>query len=832
MTVEPKHVLRLTPVVLVVVAFTWWLATRDGDTRRTPTTEPATPTAPNAYAGSAACKECHPEVWEAWSGSHHALAEVPFDASLHGAAFEPEREVKHGSLVSTVRKRGGIHQIVTLGAGGTVEPVRPTRIIGVAPLWQAVVAAPGGRYQVTELAYDPAAHEWFDVYGDEDRRPDEWGFWANRGMTWNSMCASCHTTNNEKNWHEETDSYDTAYLELGVGCEACHGAYGAHVEEMHAAGRTPDSDQPPGQTPRKMTWPPAPFGPGTPGMPERPNPGTVHPVNAGELDLAFETCGSCHARRGDLTGRFRAGERFFDHYRPTVPDTTEIYYPDGQVHEEDFEFTSFLSSRMYSMGVRCIHCHEPHGGKLRATGNDLCLGCHQGRVDPDAHSHHEPGTPGSLCVDCHMPLTTYMQRHPRRDHGFTIPDPLLTKEHGIPNACTRCHTDQTVDWAIETADEWYGDRMDRPTRHRARTMAKARRGDDDALDGLLALLATETSGLWRAAALGLTERWVPLREDAANAVARHLDDPDAVVRGTAARVADSLVGAGLRPSVTARLAELLEDPVRLVRVDAAWTLRRQVSTQSRAGKELLTMLRFSSDQPTGALQRGAWLLDRAHLEPNAVRRAIRWLERATTWDANSAPLWQTLAIAQSRAERPHDAVRALRRARELAPDDPSAAFSLALALREVDDLAGTVEMLEKTCELDREFGRAWYNLALARAELDQLDGALVALDRAQALEPRNADFLFARATMLDRLDRLRPAVAATEAAEAALQSRLDQARLAPPAAADILGGIVTLIEYRHSLYARLGDEAGMQRTNADRAAAIDALRALGVMPPR
>ena len=48
-----------------------------------------------------------------------------------------------------------------------------------------------------------------------------------------------------------------------------------------------------------------------------------------------------------------------------------------------------------------------------------------------------------------MPVTVYMQRHPRRDHGFTIPDPLLTKELNIPNACNRCHANQTTDWALK-----------------------------------------------------------------------------------------------------------------------------------------------------------------------------------------------------------------------------------------------------------------------------------------------------------------------------------------------------------------------------------------------
>ena len=62
---------------------------------------------------------------------------------------------------------------------------------------------------------------------------------------------------------------------------------------------------------------------------------------------------------------------------------------------------------------------------------------------------HKTGARGDVCVDCHMPTTIYMQRHVRHDHGFTIPDPRLTKELGIPNACNRCHTDKTADWSLD-----------------------------------------------------------------------------------------------------------------------------------------------------------------------------------------------------------------------------------------------------------------------------------------------------------------------------------------------------------------------------------------------
>jgi hypothetical protein len=73
-----------------------------------------------------------------------------------------------------------------------------------------------------------------------------------------------------------------------------------------------------------------------------------------------------------------------------------------------------------------------------------------------------------------MPVTTYMQRHPRHDHGFTIPDPLLTKKFGIPNACNRCHQDRDADWALASVEQWFGAKMDRPARRRAESHCRLR----------------------------------------------------------------------------------------------------------------------------------------------------------------------------------------------------------------------------------------------------------------------------------------------------------------------------------------------------------------------
>ena len=50
-------------------------------------------------------------------------------------------------------------------------------------------------------------------------------------------------------------------------------------------------------------------------------------------DQMLDTCGTCHARRAELTGDFVPGDNFFDHYALTIPDESDLFYPDGQVRD-------------------------------------------------------------------------------------------------------------------------------------------------------------------------------------------------------------------------------------------------------------------------------------------------------------------------------------------------------------------------------------------------------------------------------------------------------------------------------------------------------------------
>ena len=391
----------LVATALVATGFWKWRMNSRGNLRQTSANSPTQPaffkTANDqetfaTYAGSDSCRECHAQAYNKWTNSHHALAERRVDAQIDRQAFEPAHTIKHGTQTSEAHAHDGQFQLTTMGADGKPATFKPDRVLGEHPLRQFLFPSAGGRWQVGELSFDPRTNEWFDVYGNEDRVAGEWGHWTGRGMTWNSMCASCHNTRLRKNYHPATDTYSTTMAERGVGCESCHGPLKQHVIWQRQRGGTATNDP------------------------------TVHRLDKNQM---LDTCGSCHARRGELTGDFTPGEKFFDHYSLTIPDGSDLYYPDGQVREEDYEFTSFLSSKMHAACVRCMDCHEPHSSKNLITGDALCLRCHAPpvapapKIDPASHTHHQANTAGSRCVDCHMPLTTYMQRHARRDHGFT-----------------------------------------------------------------------------------------------------------------------------------------------------------------------------------------------------------------------------------------------------------------------------------------------------------------------------------------------------------------------------------------------------------------------------
>jgi len=692
-----------------------------------------------SFAGSASCLECHRQQHDGWRPSHHALAERRPTNHLDRLAFDPPRALQFSSQATAVRAETNTFVVRAPGPGHEVRDFPVVRVIGTDPLRQFLVEVGNGRLQTLEASYDPHRNEWFNVYGDEDRQPGEWGHWTGRGMNWNAMCAACHNTRLRKNYDAARDSYHTTMAEMTVSCEACHGPMKEHVL-AYKSGTKPEL------------------------------------VNLPSREQTLHTCGSCHSRRAELTGDFVPGDDFFDHYHLTLPDLSDAYYPDGQVSGENYEFGSFVGSRMHAAGVTCLDCHDAHTTKLILPGNALCLRCHSGgypnspRIDPVAHSFHQPDSPGNQCVNCHMPHTTYMQRHPRRDHGFTIPDPLLTKQHGIPNACNRCHTDQDVDWALASVEKHHGDRMNRRTRSRAQAIARARAGEVGVKSELLNLLTGDDTPYWKAVAANVIDPWLA-DADVQRALIASLDSTNALLRAHAAFALAPAAQAG-GPAAREALGRKLADPRRSVRVNAAWALRDDVNAASLAGRELRHFLDFNADQPTGQLQLGSW-----HLARNDPTAALTHFTKAVSWDPYSAALRHELAVLYGMLSQPSDALRELQEAVRLEPSQAEFHYKLGLAWHENDNLAEAQRALERAVELNPRHARAWYNLGLARQQAGQAQPAIDALIRAESVDQADPRIPYARATIHAQLGQVREARAAAERALSLDPSLTDAKRL-------------------------------------------------------
>ncbi len=692
---------------------------------------------------SQTCVACHADIHAGWAKSDHALANRPVDAAHEAEAFKAHPTISDGGTTMHLdwpANAGDKPTLTDVLPDGTKRIYTPEFVLGWKPLRQMLLNTGNGHIQPTDMAYDPAKKEWFNAFGQEGRRHGEWGHWTGRGMNWNSMCAHCHMTGYHKNYDAAKDAYASTWVEHGVGCIQCHGALPKDHATKYAA---------------KLNKPGDPF----------------DSAIVGNRQRAMETCAPCHARNELLTDTFQPGDSYHDHYRITLPVQPGVYWPDGQQRDEDFNWTSVLTSRMGHAGVTCMDCHDPHTNKtiLPVENNQLCLQCHAapGRrqpngtlatvIDPLTHSHHTPGTPGSRCVDCHMPTTPYMQRAPRHDHGWLKPDPLLTKELGIPNACSSCHSDKPIETLISATDTWYGEKMNSRQRARARAVDAAQKGQPGATDQLLALLKDEDIPAWRATLLLLALPDASQRADVVAAARQALTAADPLERSAGVQILNGHPQAGewLRP--------LLKDPVRLVRLDAAWALSRELASDSPERRELDAYLKLNLDQPSGRYRLGQDLANRGQLAA-----AEREMSLATKWDPYSGGIHEARGFVLAQLGRAAEAGAAFYRAGQLAPNDAQAPYRAALAYAEGGYLQEAENALRESVRRDPQMARAWYNLGLLLAQKEQLVESVEALKKAEASalarrEP-SPDFAYALATVLLRQNDRATALAAAKRA--------------------------------------------------------------------
>jgi hypothetical protein len=166
--------------------------------------------------------------------SDHFLAmQHPHDSTVLGD-FNNATYSADG-VTSKFFKRDGKFYINTQGEDGRNHDYEVLYVFGYFPLQQYLIAFPGGRLQATRVSWDSREKKWFHQYGGEKIHPQDWLHWTGNGQNWNTMCASCHSTDLQKNYDFASDSYNSTWNEINVNCESCHGPGSKHVDFINSA---------------------------------------------------------------------------------------------------------------------------------------------------------------------------------------------------------------------------------------------------------------------------------------------------------------------------------------------------------------------------------------------------------------------------------------------------------------------------------------------------------------------------------------------------------------------------------------------------------------------
>jgi predicted CXXCH cytochrome family protein len=643
------------------------------------------------------CASCHADQAAAFSNSHHAKAMALADDRTVRADFNNTR-FEHNGVVTTFARRDSRFFVNTEGADGRQAEFEIKYTFAYEPLQQYLVDIGGGRLQALDIAWDTARQQWFWLGNGTPAKPASTYHWTGPFYRWNRTCIDCHSTNPQARFEPQTNEYKSTYVATSIGCQSCHGPGAKHVTSAQSANASssvmPDT-----------------------GLPK---------VDAG-------ICFACHARRTRLLDGYQPGKPFLDYFSPALL-RQDLYFPNGQILDEVFEYGSFQQSKMARAGVTCLDCHRPHDAGLKAEGNALCTQCHaetkperflkqdpSGQFDAPSHTRHAVGSAGAQCVNCHMPERTYMKVDPRRDHSFVIPRPDLSASLGTPNACTTCHAGKDNAWAAETMDKWYGAQWrKRPTI--AHAFAGIANGDQSAAEALRALLRDQ--------------------------------DQAAIVRGSAIAAMSGIGGV----DVTADIQTAAVDAEPLVRLGAAEAAGNLPSEQrmEAIGKLLgdgTRAVRVAAATALGGTPPDLFGSEKANFET-----AVADLRAYVDTNADVAEIQSNFGFFLFVQQQTAQAETAFRRAILLDPTLEGSRVNLAEFYRATGQTDKSARTYAEAVSILPDSANLRYGHALSLVRKKAVGDAIVELEEAVRLDPQSSRYKTTLAVALDSLGRTEEAL--------------------------------------------------------------------------
>ena len=633
----------------------------------------------NSYTGDQQCRNCHASQYNDWLKSDHFKAmQNPVDSTVLGN-FNHASYTADG-VTSTFFKRNGKFIINTQGDDGKNHDYEVKYTFGYYPLQQYLVAFPGGRMQATRDSWDSRQKKWFHQYAGQKIDYRDWLHWTGNAQNWNTMCAECHSTNLQKNYNLDSDTYNTTFSVINVSCEACHGPGKLHIDYV----RSEDYKE------------------------GKKTPNSFLLLNKGSEPLTqINTCAPCHAVAGNISADKINSDELLDDYIPAIPNT-ERFYADGQINDEDYIYTSFLQSKMFRRNITCSNCHNPHSGKVYFITNQLCLQCHSKTYDNPSHTFHAVNTIGAACKSCHMPGKTYMGNDLRHDHSFRVPRPDLSVKFGTPNACNNCHKDKTAQWAADVVEKRYG-----PKRkyHFADDLVPGSQLDPNSEAHLTKLLAdTSVPAIIKATAanyLGSIST-----QSSMNTLINCLKNKDAQIRYEDLR---SLINFSPGQYVN-EMAPLLNDKVRAVRIAAADLFTNVpkenipssfFTAYTRATAELNNYLLYQADFAHGNISIADYFM-----RINDTKNAEKFYWRALHKDSLANLPRINLSVLYNSEGRNKEALDVLETAAKVDNKNAQVFYDMALLQNEMNNKAAALLNFEKAYQLKIKDPRLYYNYGL------------------------------------------------------------------------------------------------------------------------
>jgi hypothetical protein len=328
-------------------------------------------TDPDGFAGAAACKACHKNIYDSCAYTAHYLTSRPASKEFIKGSFDSgKNSYQYNKFMYVEMENVGDSFYQTAMVNNSPLESEPFDIvIGSGRKGQTYLYWNDAKLFQLPVSYYTALKSWCNSPGYPSTIIS-----FNRQV--NAQCLECHGTYAKaKTTSEDGSLFDKSRVIYGIECERCHGAAAEHVAYYNAH---------PKDTVSKFI------------------------INAKYLSRQqrLDACALCHSGLRKETRpafSFQVGDKLDDFSNPDYnADSTAMLDVHGN------QYGLLTSSKCFRMSqMDCSSCHNVH---VNETGNvqvflQRCLSCHNNTThDTCTLDQRKRIMQNNNCIDCHMPL--------------------------------------------------------------------------------------------------------------------------------------------------------------------------------------------------------------------------------------------------------------------------------------------------------------------------------------------------------------------------------------------------------------------------------------------